>query len=402
MKIRIIFVDDEPNIMHGLKRNLFNMRNEWEMFFAMGSKEALDIMSQNAIDVIVTDMRMPEMDGAELLEQVRKLYPQVVRIILSGYSDNEMILRSVNVAHQFLIKPCNVETLKQTIERIVNVRSVLNNQSLIKIVTGIENLPSMPRLYKTLAAEIKSPDVSLQRIGDIVSMDVSMTTRVLQLVNSAFFSLRQKITDPHQAVILIGIDNLKALILFTHLFTILESNFCSRARMRNLWEHSLLVGKLAQKIIQSEWNDHQLAQAAFSAGMLHDIGKLVLMQTDDYWHMAKDWNNHEWHHCTELEYQALGTSHAEVGAYLLTLWGISPSIVEPVIFHHYPFRITGKESSVALAVQTANELSVITSGSDVAGTVTHDLEYLKALHPMDKIQSWIEICQQLTTECERE
>lgn len=391
MKTRLLFVDDEPNIIQGLKRSLFNMRSEWDMFFALSGEEALNIMSSNTIDVIVTDMRMPEMDGAELLNRVIKLYPQVVRIILSGYSDQEMILRSVNVAHQFLNKPCNIEILKSTIDRILNSQSVLKNESLIKLINGIDKLPSMPKLYNTLANEIKSPDASLQRIGEIISRDPAMTAKILQMVNSAFFSLPQKITDPHQAVVLLGTDNLKALLLYTHLFGILEKKTVSHVLMQDLWKHSLLVGSVAKEIAQTEWHNQQLAQEAFSAGILHDIGKLILLQISDYWHMAKKWTDYDWHHCVDSEYEAFETSHAEVGSYLLGLWGINESITTTVAYHHYPAKLTGNAARVVLAVHIANGLSAAASSSDGAYDVNLDLKYLEAVNMIYKLPGWLDI-----------
>lgn len=395
MKTRLLFVDDEPNIIQGLKRSLFNMRSEWDMFFALSGEEALDIMSRNTIDVIITDMRMPEMDGAELLNRVRNLYPQVVRIILSGYSEQEMILRSVNVAHQFLNKPCDIEILKNTINQVLDSQSVLENELLVKLINGIDKLPSMPRLYNTLANEIKSPDTSLQKIGEIISRDPAMTAKILQMVNSAFFSLPQKITDPHQAVILLGIDNLRALLLYTHLFSILKEKPLSLVLMQDLWKHSLLVGSVAKEIAQTEWQNQQLAQTAFSAGILHDIGKLILLQIGDYWSMAKKWTNHDWRHCIEMEYEVLGTSHAEVGAYLLGLWGINESIATPVAYHHYPAKLTGNVSRVVLAVHVANGLSAATSSSDGAYDVNLDLKYLEAVNMIYKLPAWLDIYQHL-------
>ena len=96
---RVLFVDDEPKILEGLQRMLRSMRHEWEMEFALGGPSAMEALNSRPFDVVVTDMRMPGMDGAMLLSQVRGLHPQIVRIVLSGHSDQELVLSSVGPAH---------------------------------------------------------------------------------------------------------------------------------------------------------------------------------------------------------------------------------------------------------------------------------------------------------------
>lgn len=114
MKTRVLFVDDEPSILQGLQRGLRSMRATWEMHFAEGGAQALAILDTTPIDAVVTDLRMPGMDGAELLKQVSRRFPGVVRLSLSGTSAEE-VLRVVGLAHQCLLKPCDLETLKATV-----------------------------------------------------------------------------------------------------------------------------------------------------------------------------------------------------------------------------------------------------------------------------------------------
>src|SRR5256885_11774657 len=126
--IRILFVDDEPKVTEGLHRMLRSMRREWEMTFATSGAEALEKLSAKPFDVVVSDMRMPGMDGCQLLTEVMRRHPQVVRIILSGYSDKETIMRSIGLAHHYLSKPCDAETLKETIRRACDLRDQLEEE----------------------------------------------------------------------------------------------------------------------------------------------------------------------------------------------------------------------------------------------------------------------------------
>jgi DNA-binding NtrC family response regulator len=139
IKKRILFVDDERKVLDGLQRMLRSMRSEWEMESAISGQEALEILEGKPFDAVVTDMRMPGMDGRQLLEQVKNLHPQVVRIILSGYTDKDLILNSVGLTHQFLSKPCDPEALKTTIARACAMRLLLEDESLISVISKIES-----------------------------------------------------------------------------------------------------------------------------------------------------------------------------------------------------------------------------------------------------------------------
>src|SRR5216683_1384998 len=226
MKKRILFVDDEVNVLQGLRRMLNPMRHEWEMVFVESGQEALALLAQAPCDVIVSDMRMPGsdmrmpgMDGTQLLTQVMERFPLTVRIILSGYADSAMILKAVGPVHQYLAKPCDAATLQLTIARACALRSLLADPTLQGLVAGMQTLPSLPTLYLEVLEAVQDPQGSLERVGDIMSRDISMTAKMLQLVNSAFFGLRRHVSNPGEAVKLLGLDTIKALILSMQVFS---------------------------------------------------------------------------------------------------------------------------------------------------------------------------------------
>lgn len=344
------------------------------------------------IDVIVADMRMPQMDGATLLAKVQERYPHVVRIMLTGYSDKEIALRSTKSAHQFLAKPCDGETLRYTIERTCQLRELLRDRKLLQVVTGITVLPSLPSLYRELIREMEAPNASLKRIGAIVAQDMAMTAKVLQLVNSAFFGLPQRVTNPVQAVTLLGLNNLKPLVLYVHLFEAFEATSGSGQVIEALWEHSVAVGGLAREIARLEKADREVTDEALTAGLLHDIGKLLLLLRlpDCYAKLkglvggAGDWSPAD-------EYALIGTSHAELGAYLLGLWGIADTVVEAVAFHHQPGKSVADRFTVLTAVHVANGL--VKEGDCSLQTV--DQDYLRRLGLEPKISRWVELCREV-------
>ena len=390
MEKRILFVDDEKNIINGLRRMCRAMRDKWECFFVEGGEEALTFLGENSVDVIVSDMRMPGMNGAELLSIVRDRHPDTIRIILSGHSNQEMILQSVKSAHQFLLKPCTLEALRNTIERTFLLRSLLNEESLVRLVTGGKGLPSLPTLYIKLLNEIQSSDASLKSVGDIIAKDVAMSAKVLRIVNSAFFSLPQKISNPHQATTFLGLDILKALIIQVELFSVSQSKSrVEQAFLRNLWSHSMFTGYLAREITKNVAEDKKVYDEALISGMLHDIGKLLLLEKGDYLKQVKDLSLKN--ECSELdaEKELYRSSHAEVGAYLLGLWGFSDAIIEAVAFHHKPSALAGAEFRPLTAVHVANVLAkkkaYIGSPSVVAAI---DDQYLQKLNLKDKLTEW--------------
>jgi putative nucleotidyltransferase with HDIG domain len=337
---RILFVDDNLDEIERLREMLTPVRKEWEVEFAMSGEEALRIMAKSPFDVVVADMRMTKMEGAELLGTVMEHYPETVRIIQSWHSDKEMLLRSAKSAHQFLMKPSSAETVKYTIERTCKLRDLLRNEALKKIVAGVKNLPSLPKLYNLILEEMHSKEISLKKVGHIISQDVSMSAKILQLVNSPFFGLPQEITDPRQAAVYLGIDTLKSLVLSIHVFSLFtEDAELHGFSLAEMCRHSLMVGKLARDIARTETDDEEVVEEALIAGILHDIGRLILLKVPRQYNQVLDFIERTGCDLVEAEYTVMKTSHAELGAYLLGLWGISDNIVEPVAYHHNPSKL---------------------------------------------------------------
>jgi len=272
------------------------------------------------------------------------------------------------------------------------LRDSLSNENLKKVVTGIKKLPSLPRLYGMLVQEMESPHSSLKRVGEIIAQDVTMTARVLQLVNSAFFGLPNKIVNPAQAVILLGIDTLKALVLYIQVFSEYKSaQGLKYFSIEDLWLHSMLTGQLAKEITQSVTDEKESMDNALIAGILHDLGKLLLLEMPCYYEELADYTKEKECGILEAEYALLGTSHAEVGAYFLGLWGITEPVIEAVAFHHHPSQYDHKEFSALTAVHVADALL----GRDNYASVDVDTAHLQSLNLTGKLEKWAECCENL-------
>jgi putative nucleotidyltransferase with HDIG domain len=389
--MNVLFVDDESNVLSGLRRLLRGQRSEWDMEFASSGSEALQLMEKRPVDVIVSDMRMPHMNGAELLAKVAKDYPKTVRLILSGQSENEKILRSIGPAHQFLSKPCDPDVLIATIQRACGLQNQLQHPTLRQVVAQISFLPSLPALYRNLVHELESDSSSMEQIGAMIGGDIAMSAKVLQLVNSSFFGLAQHVSCPKHAVALLGLNVIRPLVLLAGAYSQCDNPDLDGYSLEKSIQHSLSVATLARKIASSQSSNNQLIDDSFIAGMMHDIGKLILAvnMRERYQEIllrARDTKTSIWR--TEIE--TLGTSHAEIGAYLLTLWGFPNSIVEAVAWHHQPSLMPSPIFSPLTAVHFANAL--LPSNTEADQEEKWDRDYMAQLDTKDTC--WSDVAQQ--------
>ena len=335
---RVLFVDDEPNVLSGLRRMLRARRDEWDMRFCGGGGDALAALAAEGADVVVTDMRMPGMDGAELLSRVRDLYPDTVRIVLSGHSDQELTLRAVGPAHQYLSKPCEPNHLRETIDAALALHASVRSPEVRRLVESVESLPTLPEVYLELVQAMNDPKAGVDHAGRVIASDLGMSAKVLQLVNSAFFGLPVRVRDVPQAVALLGLGVIRPLVLSTGVFRQFETRDLGGLSLRRLTAHSLRVATHARDLA-----DRHAAKCDgdpadfFLAGMLHDVGRLVLAQArpGDYAQVCRD-TRRDPTALADREREAFGATHAEVGGALLQLWGLPSFLVEAVAFHHTP------------------------------------------------------------------
>lgn len=394
MKLQVIFVDDEPHVLSGLRRLLHPMREEWEMRFVSSGEEALAELARAPFDVIVSDMRMPGMDGADLLLAVREKYPDMVRIVLSGQSDKESIFRSVGVAHQYLSKPCDADTLLTKINRACALRGFVGRESVKKLISKTESLPSLPRLYTDLLAELKSKDPSIKRVGQIIAQDVAMTAKVLQLVNSAFFGRPRSISSPGQAAVYLGLDTIASLVLSLHVFKQLDRKLPAAFAGERLMHHSLQTGALAKALAAEEKLPKHETDQAFLAGVLHDTGKLILAANfaDEYEAVLRLAQTSSLSFI-DAEQRIFGATHAEVGAALLGIWGLPDAILEAIAYHHAPVKSFDAGFSPLTAVHVADALNHVLEGNEDATAGRVDMTYLERANLKERMGRWREIAQ---------
>jgi HD-like signal output (HDOD) protein len=384
---RILFVDDEPFVLQGIESLLRRRRRVWHMEFVTGGEDAIKKLAEAPFDVIVSDMRMPKMDGAQLLKHVQTHYPNVVRIILSGHTDLETAFRTVSTAHQFLTKPCDPESLTSVIERACAVRALLTNESIRNVIGALGGLPSAPRIYHALSEALADLECPLSQVTLIVEQDLAMCAKILQLVNSSFFGLAKRITKIHDAVVYLGAGMLKQLVLSVAAFRLFHppENLVGFS-FDALQQEGIVAANLARHIMGKKKG----ADDAYTAAMLHDIGTLTLATSaTEGFREALVQHRKQGIELAEAERQVFGTTHAEIGAYLLGLWGLPYTVVEAVAYHHRPMDVKHEGFDVIDAVYIASSLAEdAVLGPTRPGRYQIDGSYVAGLGVTESIPAW--------------
>jgi HD-like signal output (HDOD) protein/CheY-like chemotaxis protein len=400
---RILFVDDERNVLDGIRRMMHGDRGHWEMKYAVGGEEALRAFDGgDGFDVIVSDMLMPGVNGVELLQTVRERYPNTARLILSGYAENALAAKAATVAHQLVSKPCVASDLRAVIERVCTLQDVLRTPELRAVVSKIDKLPSLSETYIALTRVLENPSVCIRKVARIIESDIAMSAKILQLVNGAFFGPAQKVTQIEPAIEYLGLDTIRNLALTSEVFTVFKPDrrFPS-ALFTEMQAHSRWSAAIVNTF-DLQRNDRDVAAVS---SLLHDIGHLILAaKMPDCFSQIQERVARE--HCRtfEAEEQLLGVSHAEIGAYLLGLWGIDDHVVEAIAHHHHPTRFVHAKLDPTVAVYLADLLTheIEEHPGDPNGQQLIEAERaeLRTLGVMDRYASLREnaerYCEQLT------
>lgn len=344
---RILFVDDEPRVLDGLENVVFSRHREWHCDFAGGGVEALELMGRHAYDILVTDIRMPGMDGAELLGHVRDEHPAVVRVVLSGHCELEVAMRALPLAHQLLGKPCEPATLLGMLQRALEVQSLISEPEVRALLGKVSRLPMRPRIYHQLQTLLESETASLDDVAELISRDVGISSHLLHIANTAFFSRGRPATSLRQVVTRLGVNLVRELTLAAEMMGPLTKEVAGMCLDRQQ-QHSLECARLAAGHVK----DAKLRDDAFLAGLLHDSGKLALAAAlpETYADVLQK-AAAEARPLSLVEIERFGVSHADVGAYLLGLWGVSFNVCNAVGAHNRPeeFARFEDESSRQLA-----------------------------------------------------
>jgi HD-like signal output (HDOD) protein len=343
-KPRVLFVDDEPAILASLRTLLHRDRKRWDMVFAPGGDAALAEAAKAPFDVVVSDMRMPGMDGATLLSRIQAEYPATVRIMLTGHADREAIVRALPALHQLLTKPCEGEVLRAAIER--GMEGYRRDAIVRTVIARLDKLPSPPSVYAELTQLLKSSMATLADVARIVERDPSIAAKVLQLVNTAYFGTGHATSSIEQAVGQLGTEKLRYIALTASVFYAVDE--VPGLSLDELRRSSYEVARVAKTMVTPSRGDD-----AFAAGLLHQVGKLIfaLGMPGPYGEVLARVRAGE--ALAAVEREVIGADHAEVGAELLRIWGLPASIFEAIRFYREPASAPEAVREVAAAIHIA-------------------------------------------------
>lgn len=340
-----MFVDDDRALLEGMRDALRPRRHEWAMSFVDSGTAALAELKARPCDVVVSDLRMPGMDGASLLAAVAEHQPDAIRIVLSGHASVDTVVRAAAVAHRLVAKPCEAGDLTRIIERACVLHDIADRVELRRTATGAAELPCAPRVYTRLTRLLADPEAGADEAAEIVAQDIAMSARLLQMANSAFFRRRSEIVCVRQAVALVGLNTLRALALATSVYAQLGNGGDGPVpgfSVDELQQRSAQVARVA-RLVRGHTSD---VDDAFSAGLLLDVGLLVLSKQEPA-RLQDLIATATAEGCTlgAVERARGVVTHAEIGAHLLALWGVPHSIVEAVAHHADPTAIPSPSST---------------------------------------------------------
>ncbi len=402
---KVLFVDDEPELLRGLRRMLMSESDNWDMHFSDNPQAALAAIEDDGFELVIADLIMPGMNGVQLLTATRERRPDALRwvagadalrIVLSGHSDRRLAMQAVGCAHQFLAKPLSKKQLVTAISRCLALRDFHLPARFKTALSRLASLPVESAIYDRLKALSQGDEPpTTTAIGKLFSLDMGLTAEALRLVNSAYFGLPMKVSSPAEAVMLVGQDIITDLVVRDDIFSRFQPARFPQLSLGNLNRHSRRTAHFAKAIAQADPALAPSQDVCFLSGLLHDVGKLVLAeQFAAEFQQALALANEKNIRFSQAEKEVFGVSHAAIGAYLLSLWGFPPALVEAVRGHQELGEQPGAPSPMQAVLHAADaferQLTVFHEGY---ASVELDRELLaQANVDDDAIQRWLRAC----------
>jgi putative nucleotidyltransferase with HDIG domain len=374
---RILVLADNHAEFENLTPAFADLPFGWKVHFSNSPVDALCVLNQVQFDLIFVDLKAGTLEGIQFLHEVWLRHPQTIRFLVGSSFDPDVMLTCVMGSHQFLHKPLTTASVRDSLERAEITDRLLHDKSVQNLVSRIRTFPARPTIYVEVMKELRSANASAQSVGELVSKDLAISTKLIQVINTAPFGLLQPVTTPADAVLMLGMEITASLVLGIEAFAQLDRIKPLYFSLDQVWRHSQTVAHSAKKIAEVFSSDRDLIHDAFTAGLLHDLGKIALAmnieeQYNDALSVAREKKIRGW----QAENEVLGASHAEAGAYLLSLWGLPAGIIESVAAHHQPAASMARSFNSTVAVHLANNLEFARHAWEAGKTdATPDLDY---------------------------
>lgn len=384
---RILVIDHQLDDLRAIAEELTSTHPDWQVDATGKMPAALQLLDAKRYDGILAVSNFVGQEPHHLLKQSRERCPNALRFALENQSASDSNQTTLEIAHQLFSKPMDAPAIRKKMERSLALNDALGNDHLRLVVAQIRQLPTLPDIYLRFLDETRKSLPSIERLADIIQSDISLCSKLLQLANSAYFGVSTTIESPEDAILYLGIEQVKAMVLAVQVFGLFKSGKVAGFNPAALWDHSMETATIARLLARVERLPRQEAEACFTGGLLHDVGKLILVT-----HLPKLYLEIQEHAgsegCSfvEAERAVMGSTHAQLGASLLSHWGLPDSIVLATACHHSPADSLQPEFGPTLAVHLANGLA--REKGDSAESPDIDSDYLKTLGMEKRINLW--------------
>jgi len=374
--ITVLLVDDEPDILAALRRAL--RREGWNLLFAESAKDALTLLSENHIDLVLTDMRMPEMDGVAFLKQVSATSPATIRMGLTGYTEPKMLARAFSEGHihEIASKPWKDDELRSILQnalaRSTDMRKI--DPALKRVINTVNTLPVLPQAYRAVCEALEDDSKApVDAVAAIITQAPSIAARLLQAANASIFGQQRQIATVSQAIVVLGLKMVQNLVLVSGIFEELKTGDRREFSAKSLWQHSIGCGSIASHLAKEQGESSAVQETAMLAGILHDIGKLVLANCMPvpYVRILQEAVKRNVP-IASVEHELLGTDHTAVGGILAEWWHLPPQVVDALRGHTCPDSVDTELIThlVHLANSLAHQLDIGFSGTPIPPEVS--------------------------------
>lgn len=395
MKRKILLVGSDAS----RRPDLLAMHPEWDATLAPSAASAEPLIDRS-LDALVIDEALPDGDGLQLLEQARSRAPQAHRLIVTELGDARAAVRSTRAGHQLVPKPWDPKLISEALERTFSIGLWLGRPALRDLMERMSVVPSPPDLYFAVVRALNAPERDLDEVAQKAAQDPAMTARLLQVANSAALGLRHEVASVSEAINFLGLQTTRSLILLAHTFSYCDRTMESGFSMQQLWRHSLRTGALARRIAREEGASAKIVDQAFLAGVLHDIGELLLAvnmpaERQRALRLAREaWSGGARTPFWQIEAEFIGVTHAELGAELMARWNLPVPVVEAIALHHRPAPMLTHRFGALAAVHVADALANdLEPASEPLDRTEIDIDYLKHLGLADRLPAWRNACQ---------
>jgi putative nucleotidyltransferase with HDIG domain len=383
----ILLADTETGTAEELQQAL---GQEWLITWVQTGTAAVEELKKREYHGLVVSLHLADLKPAQLLNRVRQKYPKTVRFVVATEKDRGRVVKEALGAHQFLTRPFDADGLRTTIQRAMASDVWIASENLHKLVARVRSLPAIPALHLEIVAALRSPDSTTEEVGALIAKDMAVTAKLLQVINSAYFGLPRTVTSPADAVSLLGFETVKSMVMAVKLLNHYDRLKLGSFSMDTLWQHSTAVADAARQLTLLQTEDRNLADQAYTAGLLHDVGKAVLAGNfSEQYAGAQSLADKRQLPLSDVEHEIFGANHAEIGAYLLSLWGLPLNILEAAALHHQPQGSPNKVFTPLTAVHVANALQhAMNPGQDDQVRQEIDMEYLAELGMVECLPAW--------------